>query len=322
MLATSGRCVADSAASGCGQAELVGSVASPLVIVIVLNWNGPEDTSVCVESLRNSDYPSLRTTVVDNGSEECKYTALRELLGDTEIIRAETNLGFGMGNNLGIKHAMEQGADYVLLVNNDTRIDTKMVTRLVEVAESDRSVGAVGPIIYYMDWPDRVWFAGYRIPGKLYMMRRGLHLKPPLKPVEYVDFVSGCGILLRRAALDDVGGFSPDYFMYYEDLDLCLRMKESGWRIACATEASMWHKVSASSGGPESPQKQYHQVRSSLVFLRRHTRGLVFAVNLGLRLAHVGYSLLVYLFRGILRRNLIQHYFIGIKEGIAEHVDM
>lgn len=287
----------------------------PAVGAVVLNWNRPQDTRLCIESLKASDYPALRIVIVDNGSDVDRYAELQSLT-DVEIIRAETNLGFARGNNLGIHYMLEQGVNYVLLVNNDAIVDSQMVRQLVEVMEDNPSIGAAGPIIYYLDMPESVWFAGYRIKGTLYILRRGLHLKPPIKPVEYVDFISGCGMLLRRETLEQVGLFSPEYFMYYEDLDLCLRMKQAGWQIACVTGAKMWHAVSLSSGGVLSPVKQYHQVRSSLIFYRRYTRGIMFAVNLVLRFGHAAYSALVYILRNGLNISMVQRYFRGVIEGL------
>jgi GT2 family glycosyltransferase len=291
---------------------------TPVVWVVVLNWNRPKDTYLCVESLQASDYAALRILVVDNGSDVKKYEELCALGSGVGIVRSEDNLGFAAGNNIGIRHALDQGADYVLLVNNDTIVAPEMIGMLVEAMERDPAFGVAGPIIYYMDQPQEVWFAGYRIKGELYVLRRGLRLEPPLQPVEDVDFVSGCGMLLRREMVERVGMFSPEYFMYYEDLDLCLRAKRAGWRIACVTGASMWHKVSASSGGSESPMKQYHQVRSSLIFYRRYTRGVMFLVNMSLRLAHAAYSLLRYVVRGTLNLAMLKHYFRGVKEGVQD----
>jgi len=253
---------------------------------------------------------------MDNGSDKNKYANLKKKISESTLIRSEVNLGFGQGNNLAIDYVLKQGADYVLLVNNDTVVDPEMVKQLVRVMESNRGLGVVGPIIYYEDSPDEVWFAGYRIKGEFYMLRRGLHLEPPLETIELVDFVSGCGMMLRREALEQVGGFAPDYFMYYEDLDLCIRLKEVGWEIGCVTDASMWHAVSASSGGTASPLKQYHQVRSSMIFYHQHTSGLMFVVNMVLRLAHAGYMLILYLIRGLLSGSLFRQYLRGLREGL------
>jgi len=292
---------------------------APTVWTVVTNWNRPEDTVRCVESVKGSAYPNVRVLVVDNGSELGNYDELRRTVVGAEVLRSETNLGFGMGSNLGIRHALEMGARYVLLLNNDTTIDAGMIRALVDAMRSHPSIGVAGPIIYYSHEPETVWFAGYRMKGKLYVVRRGLHLKRPFKGIEDVDFVSGCGMLLRRETIEDVGMFSPEYFMYYEDLDLCLRVKKAGWRIVCATGASMWHTVSASSGGSESPMKEYHQVRSSLIFYRRHTHGVMFFVNVGLRLLRAGYGSLAYVLRKGWNSHLARRYFQGIREGVREN---
>jgi len=288
----------------------------PLVGAVVLNWNRPEDTRLCVESLKASSYPMLKIVVVDNGSDVVQYKRLTQILTDVEIIRSEVNLGFGKGNNIGIRHVLQQGAAYVLLVNNDAVVDPQMVGMLVNAMESDPLIGAAGPIIYYLSEPEKVWFAGYRFRGNLYVLRRGLHLKPPLKSIEYVDFISGCGMLLRKETIEQVGEFSPEYFMYYEDLDLCVRIRKAGWKIACVTGAKMWHAVSASVGGIESPIKQYYQVRSSLIFYRRHTNGFVFFVNICLRIIHAVYSSIRYLLTKGLNSDLVKYYLRGIKEGV------
>jgi len=263
----------------------------PLVWAVVLNWNRAADTRRCVESLQASEYAALRIAVVDNGSTPDQFAELRRALSDdVELIRSPTNLGFGAGNNLGIRLAWERGAAYALLCNNDALVDPPMIGRLVRALEADPSIGIAGPIVYYLDEPTRVWLAGYRFHGQFYIVPGGLHLEPPLQPVERVDFVSGCGMFLRRAMTRQIGMFSPDFFLYCEDLDLCLRARQAGWQIACVTDAKMWHQVSASLGGALSLRKQYHQIRSSWIVYRRHTRGVWLLANMGARLAHAAYT--------------------------------
>jgi GT2 family glycosyltransferase len=292
---------------------------APQVIAVVLNWNLPKDTQRCVLSLCNSDYPNLRVLVVDNGSDADLYAELRAALpADVEFVRSEMNLGFAGGNNLGFHYALEHGADYVLVVNNDTVVDPRMVSQLVAAAAAQPDVGLVGPVIYYLQPPDRIWFAGYRFSHGIYVLRRGLHLAPPVQPVEDVDFVSGCGVLIRRSVLEKVGLFSDEYFMYYEDLDLCFRVKAAGMRIVCVTDARMWHAVSTSTGGVDSPLKQYYQVKSSLIFYRRHTRGIMYLINVVLRFGHAGWVTLGAVLRGQLRGEAIVYYLKGAREAITQ----
>jgi len=287
----------------------------PLVNVIVLNWNLPEDTIACVQSVFRSDYPRYQVTVVDNGSTDDSVERLTDQFGDAiTVIANKTNLGFGEGNNQGIRDALEGGADYTLLLNNDTIVAPDLVSELMRVMRSDAQVGIVGPVIYYADRPDDIWFAGMRFWSNLYIARHGLRLKPPLKPVETVDFVSGCGMLVSRGVWTTVGLFAPEFFMYYEDLDLCFRAQQAGFRLVTATRAWMWHRVSTSTGGIESPMKQYHQVKSSLLFYRKHTRGIWFLINMALRIGHAGWVTLKQLFQGRLRAEAAKAYLRGVSE--------
>lgn len=289
---------------------------SPKVIALVLNWNLVDDTLHCVESLRQSDYAHLEVVVVDNGSDPPLFQQLCSgLPNGTTLLRSEENLGFAAGNNLGLRYALDHGADYVFVINNDTLVDPVMVSQVVAAAQANPQAGLLGPIIYYMSAPDSVWFAGYRFSHGIYVLRRGLRLSAPLKPVEDVDFVSGCGVLMSRALLEKVGLFATDYFMYYEDLDLCFRAREAGFRILCVTGARMWHAVSTSTGGTDSPLKQYYQVKSSLIFYRRHFSGVKLWLNVGLRYAHAGYTLIGALLRGRLKWAAVKLFLQGSREG-------
>lgn len=295
-------------------------MSSPKVIALILNWNLLDHTRRCVESLRRSDYPNLDVVVIDNGSRPEVYGRLRQDLPDVEIVRSEMNLGFAEGNNLGLRYVLERSAEYALVLNNDTVVDPHMISQLVAAGEEYPEAGLIGPIIYYLDSPDRVWFAGYRFVHGIYILRRGLHLRPPLQPVEEVEFVSGCGVLIRRTVLEQVGLFSGEYFMYYEDLDLCFRASAAGNRILCVTDAKMWHAVSSSTGGADSPIKQYYQVKSSLIFYRKHSRGFKRWLNILLRLTHALYTLFGAILRGRLKPAAIPMFLKGLREGWQQTV--
>jgi GT2 family glycosyltransferase len=289
----------------------------PLVDVVVLNWNLPKDTVECVQSILRSDYPRYRITVVDNGSTDDSVQRLEGQFGDAiHLIVNETNLGFGGGNNQGIQDSLARGADYTLLLNNDTIVAPDMLSELIQIIRSDPQIGIVGPMIYYADRPTDVWFAGMCFKSKLYVVQRNLRLRHPLKRAEEVDFVSGCGMLVNRNVWETVGLFAPEFFMYYEDLDFCLRARQAGFRLITATRAQMWHRISASSGGSDSPMKQYHQVKSSLLFYRKHTRGLWFLINMTLRIGHAGWITLKQIFRGRLSWEVVKWYLRGVAEVI------
>ena len=290
-------------------------MSSPKVLAIVLNWNRVDDTCQCVASLLKSEYANLDVLVVDNGSSPEAYAQLQQKLPETDILRSEANLGFAGGNNLGLGAALSRQADYALVINNDTVVHPAMVSQLVAAGEARPEVGLLGPIIYYLSQPEKVWFAGYRLAHGIYVLRRGLHLKAPLRPIEDVDFVSGCGMLLRRSVIEHGLLFSDQYFMYYEDLDLCFRAKAAGFGIACVTGARMWHAVSASTGGADSPLKQYYQVKSSLIFYRQHSSGFKLWLNIALRLAHAVQTLVVAVLTGRLKLAAGPMFLRGFIEG-------
>ena len=285
----------------------------PRVWIVVLNWNRPQDTVQCVASLQQLDYPNFRVLVVDNGSTDESVNVFQGL-PDIDLLVNDGNLGFAAGNNRGIEYALGRGADYVLLMNNDTTVSPSMLSVLVEAAETDRHIAMAGPIIYYSERPEEVWFAGMRFRHGIYVLRRGLHLAPPLEPIEEVDFVSGCGMLVRREMWQHVGLFDPRFFMYYEDLDLCIRAKKAGYRIVCATKAHMWHALSASTGGADSPIKQYYQVKSTLLFCEKHTHGLRRVLHVAIRLAHAGFMATRHMLKGQLRWQAVRLYVKGIAE--------
>jgi len=288
----------------------------PVVWIVVLNWNRPQDTIECVSSLRQLEYPNFRVLVVDNGSTDESVEEFQKL-PDINLLVNEQNLGFAAGNNRGIEYALEHGADYTLLLNNDTIVSPSLLSVMVEVAEADENIGIVGPFIYYAEEPSKVWFAGMRFRFGLYVVRRGLHLDPPLAPVEEVDFTSGCGMLVRRQTWEHVGLFDPRFFMYYEDLDLCIRASQAGYRIVTATDARMWHALSASTGGADSPLKQYYQVKSTFIFCEKHTRGLKRLMTVGIRLGHAGFISIRQVLRGQLRLEAIRLYLKGVAEAVS-----
>ncbi|MBN1872777.1 MAG: glycosyltransferase family 2 protein [Anaerolineae bacterium] len=292
----------------------------PSVDVIILNWNLPEDTLQCVSSVLQSDYPNYHVIVVDNGStdDSCERFAA-ELPPGVELLALPTNLGFGGGNNAAIRASL---ADYTLLLNDDTIVAPDMISELIAVMRCDSAIGVAGPMIYYADAPESLWFAGMRFWKKLYILQRGLHLRGPLQRVEYVDFVSGCGLCARRTVWEQVGLFAPEFFMYYEDLDFSLRVKQAGFKLVTATQCRMWHRVSASTGGIESPMKQYYQVKSSLIFYRKHTRGLWFVANMTLRIGHALWVTLQQTVKGGVRPAVARKYVRGVYEALRHaHAD-
>lgn len=264
-------------------AQLVGSVARrdaptrPRVCAVVVNWNGLDDTRVCLESLRRSEERAA-VVVVDNGSTDGSADAIAAEYRDVELLRSARNLGFAGGNNLGIRSALERGYEHILLLNNDAAVEPATIGALLAAAR-DR-VGIVGAAL---DEPDGVTIGGGRID------RWTFTSAPVRDPRETPDYVSGACMLVRREVFEQVGLFDERYFFYFEDADLCLRARAAGWELAVAPGARVRHRlgatVSRGSSG-RSARADELQAEAGGVFIARHG-GRRAPLALGLRLAGI-----------------------------------
>ncbi len=291
------------------------SVDWPTVGIVIPVWNALAYTLACLDSLAGLAYPAYEVVVVDNGSTDGTTETVRQRHPTVTVIRNEHNTGFAHACNQGLAEVFGRGAAFALLLNNDTLVAPDMLTRLVTTAQAHPQAGILGPQICYADRPDTPWFTGIRFWRQFYIVRTA---SPKYQvqsdtPVT-VDFISGCGMLIRRALYEAIGGLNQAYFMYYEDLDFCLTAKKAGFTVMYVPDARMWHALSVSSGGKDSPLKQYFQIKSSLIFYRRHTSGLWRVVNLGTRFAHAGWTALRHLLRGELQMETIRQYLRGIRE--------
>jgi GT2 family glycosyltransferase len=247
----------------------------PFVYIILLNWNGKEDTLECLRSLEKINYPNYRICLVDNASSDGSVAAVRSAYPDVEIIENSENLRFAEGNNVGIRHALKRGADYVLLLNNDTKVDPEFLQAMVSFADTDSAVGMVGPKIYYYDQPNLIWSAGGEIcfwRGRI--AHRGLRQKNSEKFNEIfeVDYLTGCTLLVKKEVIEKVGLLDSSYYIYTEDADWCERAKRAGFKLFFVPQAKVWHKISSTSGGGLTAYKTFHKVKSNYLFFRKYAR--------------------------------------------------
>ncbi|OGR00343.1 MAG: hypothetical protein A2505_08415 [Deltaproteobacteria bacterium RIFOXYD12_FULL_55_16] len=244
----------------------------PCVCIIILNWNGWEDTLACVASCRKLTWPNFRILIVDNGSTDGSEEILRLNLPEEEIIQTGANLGFSGGNNVGIRRAMEDGADYVWLLNNDAVAAPVALTALVEAMEVEPAIGIAGAKIYFHDDPRIIWSAGGQWKKGRLALRdwgRGLPDDDRFAELCELDSVSGCSMLVRSAAIREIGMMEEGYFLYWEDTEWCARAREKGYRVLFVPGAHVWHKVSASAGQHTFPQ-YYYYTRNGFSFLWEH----------------------------------------------------
>jgi len=240
----------------------------PLAFTVLLNWNGWKDTVECLSSLQKLEYGNNRALVVDNGSTNDSVQHIRAQFPQVEIIEMGKNLGFAGGCNAGIRAAIDRGAKYVWLLNNDTTMDPGALRAMVEMAEADSRLGAVGSVIYDMHPPHRVQAWG---GGRINLwFGRSSHCTKEASGNE-LDYLTGASLLLRREALEDVGLLDEGFFMYWEDADQCFRLRKAGWKLGVACESHVRHKESASLGKTNSTFDLY--VWTSMVrFCVRHAR--------------------------------------------------
>lgn len=249
-------------------------MSNPLVSIIVLNYNRRDDTLDCLRSLEHLHYPNVDVIVVDNGSTDGSIEAIKALYPSPDhitLIETGANLGFTGGNNIGIEHALAKGADYIMLLNNDTIVAPDMLNIMIDVMQASPDIGVSGPMIYYYDIPDVIWSAGGTIDWSKGLPNMvGLNeddkAQYGLAPRE-VDFVTGCALLVRRDVWEKVGLLDDKFFMYYEETQWCVRAGRHGFKIVHIPSAMMWHKIS-----PEermaSPNTYYYMTRNRLLFLK------------------------------------------------------
>ena len=236
------------------------------VAIIILNWNGKEDTIECLESLKHITYPNYEILLVDNGSTDGSVECFRERYPGMEIIENGENLGFAEGNNVGIRRAMDEGVDYVLLLNNDTVVDPKFLGELVKVAKGDERIGIVGAKI--LNYYDRtIDFCGGNIN---WWIGQPYHIKE-----EYcgkTDFITGCAMLIKKEIFEKGLFFDKVYFLYFEDADLCEKVKRIGYFLEVTNKSIVYHKISRSSkkNGTKSDFFVYYFARNRIIFNKRY----------------------------------------------------
>lgn len=248
----------------------------PAVSIIVLNYNGCEDTLACLRSLEHLTYPNVDVIVVDNDSADGSVDAFKQAHPGVRIIQTGANLGFTGGNNVGIRYALKHGADYVMLLNNDTVAAPDMVDVMIEVMEADPRIGVSGPMIYYYSAPETIWSAGGTIDwrhGTTGMIGLNEEDKSQFGQLPRpVDFVTGCCLLARREVWEQAGLLDEKFFMYYEETEWCVRASRAGYQIVHIPVAMLWHKISIENRAA-SPRTHYYMTRNRLLFLSRSRAG-------------------------------------------------
>lgn len=286
---------------------------NPKVSIIILNWNGWEDTIECLESIYQIDYPNYNVIVVDNGSEDesiknikdyaegkanvaskfFEYTPENKPIKVFEYEREEAeagggkgkemedlpsnrkmviikngeNYGFAEGNNIAMRYALKAlNPDYILLLNNDTVVDPEFLTELVKVAEGDEVLGIAGPKIYYYDEPKRIWATGDRKSMDKMDDGRYNHIRE-------VKWVVGCAFFVRATLMDKIGLLDPDFFLYGEESDYCIRVKKAGYKLYFVPDSIVRHKDKPFQRFYK-PHRIYYTRRNTIILLYKNYQGI------------------------------------------------
>lgn len=228
----------------------------PRVTIILVNYNNYNDTIECIKSLDTVNYPSFNVLVVDNHSPNDSILKLKTYEGNKiHIVDSGKNGGFAFGNNVGIELALKNGADYVLLLNNDTLVTPQFLNELMECFLQKTNVGIATCRIMYNSERTKVWYSGGDIDwNNLRAIHTGINgYEYREDGIEEVGFASGCCMLVSAECIRDIGGLPEEYFMYCEDMDYCVKALSRGYRIMYNSAAVIYHCVSSSGGGAESP---------------------------------------------------------------------
>lgn len=251
--------------------------------IILLNWNNQEDTITCLNSLALLSSPDFAVTiyVVDNGSDNTQWAKVSKKFPHVVILQLEQNLGFTGGNNVGIRKALEDGCEYVWILNNDTIVDAHAAKELIH-AMRNTSIGIAGSKIFFMkghefhkqryspkELGNVIWYAGGLIDwDNMYGSHRGVDEVDhgQYDTSEETAFVTGCSLMISKACLMTIGLFNDKYFAFLEDMDLSLRAQIAGFKTMYIPASKVWHKNASSTGGAGNVTHQYYMTRNRLLF--------------------------------------------------------
>ncbi|MBI2028375.1 MAG: glycosyltransferase family 2 protein [Candidatus Levybacteria bacterium] len=259
------------------------------VFVSILNFNGKKNTLECLASfkdLKNRNF-NLTLIVVDNGSKEtCDIKSGFVANIPIVVIKNEKNLGFSGGHNVGIRYALDNGADYILTLNNDTYVDRNFLDELLRVIEKDENIGIVVPKIYFAsgfefhkeryeknELGKVFWYAGGEMDwSNIIGHHKGVDEVDhgQYNKAEETELATGCCMMVKKEVFEKVGKFDEKYFLYYEDSDLSIRCRRKGFRIFYVPKSVIFHKNAGSAGGSGSKLQDYYITRNRLVFGRKY----------------------------------------------------
>lgn len=252
----------------------------PKVSIIILNWNGLEDTRACLNSLKQLRYPNYEITLVDNGSKNNEASIIAQEFGETiKLISLEKNLGYTGGNNAALKQVNEE-SKYILLLNNDTEVEKDFLDLLVNYGEKNESAGILGPKIYYYNKNKLIQSVGGKINYYLGKIKELGHLEEDQGQYQKnneVDCVPGCALLIKTEIYRKIGLLPEKYFAYWEDTAWCAATKKIGYKIMNIPKAIIYHKEYGSSE-KRSDFVDFQLTRNRFWFLKKYASPIQYLI--------------------------------------------
>ena len=246
----------------------------PLVSIVSVNFNQPVVTGELIESLTKITYPAIEVIVVDNGSTVGNLEEIVQKYSTVKLIKSDVNLGFAGGNNLGIRQA---AGDYILLLNNDTLVEPGFLEPLVEKCRRNHSIGVVSPKIYFSHTPGLLQYTGFSeistFTTRSIGWGCGMKDENQFEEDRETFFGHGAAMLVPRHVIEKVGLMAEIFFLYYEEMDWCKRIRNAGYKIFYVHNSVVYHKESVSTG-KDSPAKTYYLNRARILYMRRNVRGI------------------------------------------------
>lgn len=243
----------------------------PKVFIIILQYNNSKDTIFCLESVLKINYPDFRIIVIDNASDGEHLENIRSFIKSQPAVSGRLflalnmeNTGYAGGNNLGIKHALKMGADFIFVLNNDTLVQPDILQKLMPRMEFDEEIGIISPAMK----ENNLRTYG----GKIEWLRTELkhNLKSPPGSFYYfldrLSYIPGAAILIRKKVFEKVGLMDERYFLYFEDADYSLKIRKAGFKLAIMPNVDVTHKVSATTKKLGSPLILRYHTRNALIF--------------------------------------------------------
>lgn len=255
------------------------------IFALTLNFNNSDVTLNFLNSLKtlNTEGLELAVVIIDNSTKEkirIKESDFSDL--NLKIIDPLKNTGFAGGNNIAIKNALQNGADYLLIINNDVVVEKNLLVELIKTADADAKIGMVAPKIYFAkgfefhkdrykskDLGKVLWYAGGKIDWQnMLCSHRGVDEvdKGQYEKTEETEFTTGCCMLVKKEVFQKIGFFDEKYFLYFEDADLSQRANKAGFKIVYQPKAILWHENAGSVGGSGSNIQDYFITRNRMLF--------------------------------------------------------